>query len=154
MDTPQSEEAPKDVAVLVDDMTTCIRSASDKDAVVRSLLCNSKHSSCPTPFCFLLSPHFSCSLQSIFSLPRSPPLSPPPSSSRSLKDMQAFCVATFLAHAPKQTILAAAKLSKRTRDYGSAGFLNVMGEKQAGWVGYEDNMQAHSLQRRQRGVPS
>eukprot|EP00960_Hanusia_phi_P047829 758610-Hanusia_phi.AAC.1 len=75
--------------------------------------------------------------------PRLPPL-----------HLAAFCVATFLAHAPKNTILSAAKMSKRTRDYGSAGFLNVMGEAQAGWVGYEDNLQARSMQKRQERVLS
>lgn len=62
------------------------------------------------------------------------------------KDAAAFCVATFLAHAPHQTVREAAAMGKRVRDFGSAGFPNVHGGSgvTSGWVGFQDGVQSHN----------
>jgi len=77
-------------------------------------------------------------------------------------DAQGFCLATFLSHAPRKTLLAVKRMAERVRsigsvgfpDYGSHGASGTSGEKHVimggrsvttGWVGLEDaNAQGHN----------
>lgn len=70
-------------------------------------------------------------------------------------DAEGFCMATFLSHVPRKTLLAVKRMADRARAFGTVGFPDygghaasgTLGEKhtlmggrsvQTGWVGFED----------------
>ena len=65
-------------------------------------------------------------------------------------DALGFCMATFLAHVPRKTVLAVKRMALRVRAFGTAGFVDTNGNggsgtsegveqrQHAGWVGLED----------------
>lgn len=61
-------------------------------------------------------------------------------------DGLAFCAASFLTHAPSNVVKHAARIARRVKAFGSAGFPDTTGvDSGVGWVGFKHPVQVRGV---------